>query len=160
MPQTIAMQRGTGTLPASGNTSATLFTQSGGSATRVITNGITFFASGGYSFMHLIVVPLGGSGYIIGRYFAYVASGQFSVSPAGGLNIVGGGPYDVTTQISASAGNVAANYNPAAVSASQGQPSSAPQTFWIGPGDEVKLRANNDGYAQTYSFSFTTITES
>jgi len=40
MPQTIALQRGTTTVTTDGSTQATLFTQSGGIATRVIPNAI------------------------------------------------------------------------------------------------------------------------
>lgn len=163
MAQTIAMQRGSGTLSASGNTSATLFLQSGGTATRVIINGIAWYSAGGYSFMHLIVVPSGGAPYIIGRFFQYASDGQFTVSPYGGLGAVGNasGISDHTIQLYKSGGNnYIANTAPDTVTYSPGQASSAPQNFWIGPGDEVKLRAGNGGYVQTYGYSFTTITES
>ena len=48
MAQTVALQRGTTTVVADGSTFATLFTQSGGTATRVILNSVSFWTSGTY----------------------------------------------------------------------------------------------------------------
>ena len=165
MAQTIAMQRGTGTLSASGNTSATLFVQSGGTATRVILNGIAWYSSTGSNsiYMNLYVDAVNGAGYIIGSFYQYSQAGQFTVSPNGGLGVVGygSGVLDNTTQIySGSASTWPAYTSPTNLSYNIGGRSSVPQTFWIGPGDEVKLRVNNGGYAQSYGYSFTTITES
>jgi hypothetical protein len=162
MAQTIAMQRGTGTLSASGNTSATLFLQSGGTATRVICNGIAWYSNSGYSFMHLFVVPSGGAPYIVGRFFQYASDGQFVAAPNGGLVVVGGGSgaFDGVIQMYRNGNNYIANADPSSVTTNAGGQASMPQNFWIGPGDEVKLRANNGGAAQTFGYSFTTITES
>lgn len=166
MAQTIAMQRGTGTLSASGNTSATLFLQSGGSATRVIVNGIAFFTNSGTGnpmYMSLYVDSSGGPGYIVGKYYQYTASGQFTVSPSNGMGTVGSGPGfgDCSTQLyNGSSTTWPAFASPSNVTAAFGGLSSVMQNFWLGPGDSVVLRANNGGLAQTYGYSFTTITES
>jgi hypothetical protein len=164
MAQTIAMQRGTGSLSASGNTSATLFLQSGGSATRVIVNGIAWYSAGSNSmYMSLYVDSSGGPGYIVGRFYQYSQSGQFTVSPSNGMGTVGwgSGALDCSSQLYTSGGSTwPAFSSPSSVNVNHGGQSSVMQNFWIGPGDSVVLRANNGGTAQSYGFSFTTITES
>lgn len=69
MAQTVALQRGTTTVSGN-NGSATLFTQSGGTATRVILNNLSFYsATPCYSGMYITLglVQSGGQSSIIGQ---------------------------------------------------------------------------------------------
>ena len=73
MAQTIALQRGTTTVAGSGASSVTLFTQSGGTATRVILNQLSFYnstsASNQSSKVIVYLTSSGGQTSVIGFLF-------------------------------------------------------------------------------------------
>jgi hypothetical protein len=189
MAQTVALQRGTGTVGVNG--SATLFTQSGGISTRVILNQLAFYASGGNWLtptMTLVHVVSNGSTNVIGWWKpnSLAGAGQFSPNPNGG------GPTQTSSSFNpnnnyihnttANGGAMVATYG--AYPGSYSQPgmfpyygvyysgtdrgSYAPQNFWIGPSDSLLFRAydnqydqtGNSGLGATYAYHFTTITES
>jgi hypothetical protein len=167
MAQTIAMQRGTGT--TSGSASATLFTQSGGLATRVIVNGIILkVASTGTQYWTTINVVSSGAGsimiaaaswYSAGNQFtplstmanvAYSAGGATGPQPRLNLN------YDNNQVNNQYVGDTSPN-QVGQVNTGIGQGGAIPLNFWIGPGDSILMRNTT---SCTYAFSFTTITES
>jgi hypothetical protein len=186
MAQTVALQRGTGTVGVNG--SATLFTQSGGISTRVILNQLAFYAGGTWASpsMTLVHVVSNGSTNLIGWWRAPSgSSGQLCPNPNGS------GPTQSTmswnsasaTALSASANGGYLTGNSTTYPGSSFQPSIpalytnyysmnygsyAPQNFWIGPSDSLLFRAydytldrdGGGGNGATYAYHFTTITES
>ena len=161
MAQTIAMQRGTGSIAGGSSVTTTLFTQSGGTATRVIFNGLAWYSNSNASMaMSLYVSPSGGAPYLIGYWKQFAQSSQFVPSLNGPFGLVtGSATLPDTFQYYTGAAQYIALVGPDSVSSSTG-PASVAQNFWIGPSDSVILRAGNSGTAQTFGYSFTTITES
>jgi hypothetical protein len=184
MAQTIATQRGTGSGSQSG--SATLFTQSGGNATRVIFN--QFAAYGDYPYRSFVKFTMNhvvsnGSTNILGWYQAQgndgtsfqlcpnpngnnpvgmIGSDAAAMSQNGGL--IGGSNY-------AYPGNSYAVYlkSPYVYAGISSVSSYAPQNFWIGAGDSVVINWAYGSYYSggnafspniIYAYHFTTITES
>jgi hypothetical protein len=189
MAQTVALQRGTGTVGVNG--SATLFTQSGGISTRVILNQLAFYATSGYWLtptMTLVHVVSNGSTNVIGWWKPSGSPGSGQLTP----NPNGSGPTQTTSSLNpnnsyvhnttANGGAMVGTYS--AYPGSYSQPamfayyfyssnndrgSYAPQNFWIGPSDSLLFRAydytydqngGSGGYGATYAYHFTTITES
>jgi hypothetical protein len=186
MAQTVALQRGTTSVTANGTSSVTLFTQSGGTATRVIVNslGMTFSPdpnTGQAVVVTLTVTPSGGQTLILGYLRSTSNNRAIQFTPAGspqnqfyGQPIYAGSPYSLMPNINgnstsgtgASASNaVGMTY----VSNSTGNPQNAiSPNFYIGPSDVVAMK----GYCpytsgksvlsttMSISYSFTTITES
>jgi len=79
MAQTILMRRGTGSI-SGGNGTATLFTQSGGLATRVIFNNIAFYTTNTNTsfYLYVYVTPSGSAPYVIGQLQVTASGAQFS----------------------------------------------------------------------------------
>jgi hypothetical protein len=166
MAQTIAMQRGTSTVAS--NATTTLWTQSGGTATRVIFNGMAFKNSNTnvFSYYFIYVVPSGGAPYVIQRGLTDRAAWQISPS------YDGYGILSNTNQF----GNMAlfrlntASTYPADSTSPNGvlyipdgnnNNTGIPLNFWIGPSDVIKVTyAHDSGNTATFGWSFTTITES
>jgi len=170
MAQTIAMQRGSGSISVgTSSVLVTLFTQSGGTATRVVFNGFSYACSNTNSNVAVLlrVDQSGGGKYVLGKQQMTAAAatfvpmvtnmyqpvyngsalsntaGNFSHN-VGGSDYVGtGSPFDTTIRADIAGGGI-------------------PQNFWIGPSDAVVLNIqNNSGsFTTNYAYSFTTITES
>ena len=171
MAQTIAMQQGTGTV-TSGSTT-TLFTQSGGIATRVIFNFISFYCSANVSSPNLMVqhVSAGGGTGLIG-YLKTDAGGTnaLQLMPAAGgtspAQYVGNSASVVPTMTFpiSSESNYMGSVTPSTFNIRT--PTSAnmgflPSNYWIGPGDAVRLGwTDGGGRSITVAWSMTTITES
>jgi hypothetical protein len=170
MPQTIATQRGTGS--ATRNTSTTLFTQSGGNATRVIFNQLAFYSSGAsgslsYPTISIVHTVSNGSTNIIGWYKGYgsMAGGQICPNPNGtgptqtngtsnsnGGFMVNGNSYNYPGSDSF---YIQGGYTDISIG------SYAPQNFWISSGDSVSLRyQESNPNTLNYAYHFVTITES
>ena len=181
MAQTVATQRGTGS-SASYLGSATLFTQSGGNATRVIFNQFAATTSAGsvsYVYFTLNHIVSNGSSNVIGWYQSSSGSTfnslQLCPNP-NASNPTSTAQFSGTTSYS----NNGILYGTSAAGAYPGDyvvlgfnysnttngniTSYAPQNFWIGSGDSVLIRwywfqgGNYPGV--TYAYHFTTITES
>jgi hypothetical protein len=189
MPQTIALQRGTTTLTGDGTTSVTLFTQSGGIATRVIVNQLSFFFSSALDAnadMRGIVYhqSSGGQGSVLGILkntqgttslkAVQFPVGSFTNNPWTGLSPTAtalpfmGVPYIGSTNatedmLTSPTGSVNNTYS----STSNERGSAITQNFYIGPGDSIRIKFNartnvNDVSTPTtvnIGYSFTTITE-
>jgi hypothetical protein len=177
MAQTIAIQRGTQSL-ASG-TLTTLFTQSGGTATRVIFSQITFASANSvdmyYPSVILIHASSSGPTNVIGLMKANsgsiyslnfmpngnaTAPNQFGYSGTGnaynGAVMLQQGNPNVymgganPTNISYSAATSGSNYC-----------SYMPSNYWIGPSDSIKIKwYDGNGNSCDVGWSMTTITES
>jgi hypothetical protein len=168
MAQTVATVRGSGSSASNGG-NATLFTQSGGNATRVILNQFNFSTpDGGAVYTASIKLnhsPTNGGNNAVGWWVAsssgnYMSSGQLCPNPNGT------GPTECTTF---NPGYVMFPVNAAFVNGgisyytnSYNTYSYAPQNFWIGPGDSVTFSwswaSGTNGI--NYYYHFTTITES
>ena len=189
MAQTVATIRGSGSLPSGGG-AATLFTQSGGSSTRVIFNQLAFYSSNSqyadYTYLNLSHVSSVGGATLIGYYRSMGAGcsgfqlfpNPNSTGPLDFAQVVLGNtynyPYSRNGYISSGASNnqsysgshfnssfnIGSNINGTFSS------SYVPQNFWIGPGDSVSISLVwnyiNAGFypPANYIYHFTTITES
>jgi hypothetical protein len=159
MAQTIALQRGTGTVGGTNN-SSTLFTQSGGISTRVIFNQLALYN------------PYGSNWSYPGAYLVHNVSNGSSNIIAWAINSGGGGfqfyiNSNSTGQIIGNSlnypgSNTETNSWGFNYQANSGSFSGfSPQNFWIGPSDSLAIRFfSNNGYGATYAYHFTTITES
>jgi len=169
MAQTITIQRGTTTVSNGSNT--LLFTQSSGTATRVIMNMVSFYSSGQTSSPTLTVYMASstGGGSIIGYWKTNNNVWQGQLTPAnngygplqyggnsGSLPISGqinanGGPQYLTNELTANVNFVSSSSNF----------SYMPSNFYLGPSDSIRLGwYDNNGNSLTVAYSFTTITES
>jgi hypothetical protein len=189
MPQTIALQRGTTTVTTDSSSVVTLFTQSGGTATRVIVNnlGVYFTTSpnsGNVSIM-LLISQSGGQDMVIGqiispdrtRSYQFLAGSSTNNSFAGvGLSQFNSSNNNVvpnTPIIRSNGSNGVASTGSASIgvvySSLQGtQLAVLNSNFYMGPNDSIKMKM----FAQyqsgksvlsttgNISYSFTTITES
>jgi hypothetical protein len=183
MPQIIALQRGTTTVTANGSSSATLFTQSGGLATRVIVNQLSltydFAADTGTVQVGVYHESFGGQTSLIGLFRRLDASsfravqfpvGAFTNNNWGGTPLPTGADFLATVPVlghtqasgdmfSTSPSNINVGYS----TTSNTRFSVLPSNFYIGPSDSVKIKTNfssSSGTATaTISYSFTTITE-
>jgi hypothetical protein len=176
MAQTVATQRGTGS--ASNNTITTLFTQSGGNATRVIFNQLAFYSNqlaGAFNYPTISIVHTvsNGSTNLIGWWKSgpsTVYGGQICPNPNGTSPMQTNGSASGTS-FASNGGYLANNYTfnyPGSYgyfyifgSADTNYGSYAPQNFWISSGDSVSLRfydSNSNGLI--YAYHFVTITES
>jgi hypothetical protein len=188
MPQTIALQRGTTTVTTNGETQATLFTQSGGIATRVIPNAIGVFFSNPQPQASVLLCGIyctisGGQTLLVGYMHLgsgfYARSFQFPISsipntgPSNGVwnsnnTIVSSTNPTITNNATLGIGDLSItslsiNYplgnNP--------RMAMLPSSFYIGPSDIIRIRVY--GLAQSgksqipttanITYSFTTITE-
>lgn len=184
MPQTIALQRGTTTVSTDNVTSVTLFTQSGGIATRVILNQLGFFFSGSPTagLIHAVVLHTvsGGQTFMLGILRDTDRRRSYQFPPGASSNSAFLGS---ATQTAASTSAVWSNFPIMSGTGSTGVGSSdasgvitdystgtsakysmMPSNFYMGPGDSItmKIFAEVSGGPTTanISYSFTTITES
>ena len=182
MPQTIALQRGTTTVTSNSTSSVTLFTQSGGIATRVILNQLGLFFSNdpddgtSVAVFHNIS---GGQSLLIGfirdsdrRRSTQFIPGATPENPflgtatqvstttavvlASAPNIGGNGATGVG---SSPANGVSIDY----ASNTNSRLSAMPSNFYIGPGDSLSLKVyasrSETPLTASITYSFTTITE-
>ena len=177
MAQTIAIQRGTQTLVS--NTRTTLFTQSGGTATRVIFNQITFASANSvdmyYPAVCLIHASSSGPTNVIGLMKA--ASGSIyslNFMPNGNAtapNQFGysgtGNAYNGAVMLQQSTGNIyMGGANPTyvtytAATSGSNYCSYMPSNYWSGPSDSIKIKwYDGNGNDCSVGWSMTTITES
>jgi hypothetical protein len=184
MAQTIALQRGTTTLTANGTDSVTLFTQSGGTATRVILNqlGASLSNVPNNAYMTLIHQVSGGQTFVLGilkygssgaRSFQF-APGASSANPFAAIPMLtstsNSGGRAPTPIIHSDGSDGVANIAPNIVSvtwptgAAEDRYGMLCSNFYMGPSDSLRIRCKADlgeGYpTATISYSFTTITES
>lgn len=183
MAQTIAAQRGTTTVTTNGQTSATLFTQSTGTATRVILNSVSFkVPNGGTGPKMSLCVDLNNTGNE--TCVAFIA-GCNTGSAIQGLTMFPNSsiaPIQTTTtsaatyadrwvlgmQDNANFGTKITNVysglgpNGSAQSANNISVDLVPSQFWMNSGDVLKIRVFHAGSSETatITYSFTTITES
>jgi hypothetical protein len=187
MAQTIAMQRGTVSITANGTTATTLFTQSGGAATRVITGGMTgswsTLVSSSTSFSFILTVTPSGASYdnTIGYMQGYTSGGNLytfsllpeagatgsqatnsynvAINPSSTLTTSYGGPFSDNIAYN----NIYLNTSPAGASFNNNYLTynAFPKQFWIGPSDVVRVKAFNYSGGTLYlTYSFVTVTES
>jgi len=186
MAQTIAAQRGTTTNASDGFTKTTLFTQSTGTATRVILNGVSAQSAGGTSatFRISLVINVNGSGSFIPVAIKGNGSAGRSVY---GLSMMPDSRNEAMTSVGGSAGSFYPNrWIPATVSqpvyfgteiqnnrwewfGPNGSYSTAvnegidyvPSQFWMNSGDTLSIITfNTNSRSADVVYSFTTITES
>lgn len=184
MAQTIAMQRGTTTVSATGISEVTLFTQSGGIATRVILNqlGASISEVPNHAYMTLIHQVSGGQAFVLG-ILKYATSGPRSFQFAPGVSSAN--PFAAVPMLNSTSNSLGRSSNPVIHSdGSNGVANITPSSvnvswpdgstdtrysmlcsnFYMGPGDSLLVRCRadiNSGTATaTISYSFTTITES
>lgn len=184
MAQTIALQRGSTSITWNGTTAYTLFTQSGGTATRVIIGGVSAYSTNNGSInMAMFVKQSGTSNYLtIGYKGVGTASSSNSLDFYGGSAITPLPAQPASTNNSAGGTPILVNSNGGffgagdisntAVQAINSQFSNSnsffqfevcPQQFWIGPGDSVVMKFFNYSSAAAtgiVAYTFTTITES
>lgn len=186
MAQTIALQRGTTSVSADNTSSVTLFTQSGGTATRVIINSLvmTFSPTPNSSTTQSVgfyVTSSGGKTSVIGLIKASANNIAMQFTPAGSPNnqflaipLSAGNPYSAMAHItsnstSGTGGGGASTININNTQNSTGLPQNmVSPNFYIGPSDIVLLKANvlyssgkgTSPCTMSISYSFTTITES
>jgi hypothetical protein len=183
MAQTIALQRGTTTVTGNGTTEVTLFTQSGGTATRVILNqlGASISEVPSNAYMTLIHQVSGGHTFVLG-ILKYPASGARSFQfPSGASSDQAFSGNSVLSSTSASklissmpviysdGTSGVANVSPNSIgiewatSANDTRMAMLCSNFYMGPSDSLRIRCRADGAGTTtatISYSFTTITES
>jgi hypothetical protein len=182
MPQTVALQRGTSSITLDGTTKYTMFTQSGGIATRVIINAVSFYADSVRSGMMggIFVNKSGGGTFTIALLIMSnnVSQANLDFRP-GNMNNLGGATNGTGTQFSGITvvqGTTSGNYyadtlisnfglsggpNASTGFGSQSNYEFTPTQFWIGPSDVVVFKArNNSADSGQVAWSFTTITES
>jgi hypothetical protein len=181
MPQTVAMQRGTVSGSASGGW-ITLFTQSGGIATRVIPVNFTHWfsqsANNNTAYFQLAIASSTGGGQIISSMNS-TSSGnmnsfQITCTTNNAQDIVSVGTTAASKSIRWIGGGAGASPYNASISAVQNQYGSTGQSanaigqFFMGPGDSLQYRVTGvfnqgKGTATCTSnahYSFVTVTES
>lgn len=160
MAQTVAIQRGTGSF--TGNSSVTLFTQSGGLATRVISCSFTYYSTASTNkYISLAVSASGGPIYPVGYMFTQNASGALmpSLNPFDPSNNSTNPALRVTLSTSSTSAYPAAD--PAGISvATATSGGQMYQNFWMGPSDVLRIYHNVAASTVTYGYQFVTVTES
>jgi hypothetical protein len=170
MAQTIAMSRGTTSVGQ--NSLTTLYTNSGGTASRVIINMVSLNANGiSTPSVNLVYTSTSGGNSVIGylKYNTSVTSFQFApanngVGPAQfGYNASSTAPISgiiSANQAAIYTGSVApSNLN--INGGSDVRQSYCPSNIWMGPSDTISVIANdNNSVTFNLAYSFTIITES
>jgi len=185
MAQTIALQRGTVSTNLNGNTSTTLFTQSGGTATRVIIGGVGMYTNTSTGSLAMqLVVGLSGSTtntIVIAFKGSSTALNTYSMDFIPGL-MPTSGAMRPSTNSTPSGTSILSNNSANVFSGSQSLDGAyitgadtatnfgnntfnyeyCPAQFWMGPSDTLFFRGRNSNGAYTgnVAYSFTTITES
>lgn len=166
MAQTISVVKGTTTCADS--SSVTLYTNSGGIASRVIPNMISWYANsnGIAGSGNLNFFSSAGGSCVIGYYKGPYGSGQGQFMPAnngvGPLQYGGNSSY-VSVNGAIAAGGAVGTYI-GAWPANYAQPSGSamsylPSNFWMSPSDYLTF-SWQAGTSVTIAYSFTIITES
>lgn len=184
MPQTIALQRGTTTVTANSTSAVTLFTQSGGLATRVIVNQLAVSFSDLVDETQTTVgvyhESSGGQTSLIGLFRRTDATSIRALQfPVGAFtnNNWGGTPFPSSSEYSnqlpiifqgSTAGDMFSS-NPNSIQAVYSNPTHLrfavlPSNFYIGPNDSIRIKirgfnTSSGATTATISYSFTTITE-
>lgn len=184
MAQTIAVQRGTTTVTGNGTTKVTLFTQSSGTATRVILCGVSANTAAGTGInfslgLHLNVssggnyLPIaivkgiqsgarytamfpGGTSTSQGEMWGGATSGEGLIPGSSTYMSTtdGGLPADLNSGTMHLTGNVAYQYIYTALNY-------VPTQFWMANGDSLAVsHYNSSGNTATIIYHFVTITES
>ena len=170
MPQTVAMVRGTTVIAP--YTPTTIYTQSGGIATRVIINMIAAYGTSGLSspYFDLYYTSSSGGNSVIGYFKSNASMTSIQLMPAnnGFGPIQVGGNSGSVPMTGAGGGNVGTVY-PGTISpfswnvyhGSDNRMSYCPSNLWMGPSDTLGIACvdNNSANFQ-FAWSFTTITES
>jgi len=184
MAQTIVLQRGTTTVTSNGSSSTTLFTQTGGTATRVIKSqvGVYFSTQPNSSVVYIAVYHnvSGGQGFLIGwinganiRAKAYqfvpgaATEDQFRLAPVTTTNLGPASPLirSNTDGIGAAgASNISFDFS----SSSQQYVNNFTPNFYMGPDDSISMKVfasvvvgkSSSNPTANISYSFVTITES
>lgn len=177
MAQTVAVQRGATTVSADGTSKVTLFTQSSGTATRVILNSLSVsFASSSSNAAAMLFINISGSGNYVPvairrhneyatRYLAFMPSDSAVGSSLSATQ---------TTQLpqGVSLGSTGANGWPSSgvydvVAAVYGTARSSlplnivPANFWMANGDSLTMSTYLDATGTaTILYHFVTVTES
>ena len=169
MPQTIAIQRGTVTL-TSGNTPTTVYTQSGGLATRIIFNFVALQSAGTFSnpALNIVHVSSAGGAALIGNWRIQSGWGNGFVTANQGAFALGQQPTPGAF-LQGGFGSGGTNFYTAEQNALNVQiqspvnferSSCLPQNSWIGPSDTIKIAwQDGGGNSVTAAWSFVTITE-
>ena len=186
MAQTVAAQRGTTTVTTNGQTATTIFTQSSGTATRVILNSISWRSlNGGISNRMALTVDVNNSGNETCVAFIHTAdcgsAGQgLTMFPNSSLFPISSTTTSAATYADGWIINAKDNYylgtkinsnNMYFLSGPNGSGQSnaysfnfnfVPSQFWMNSGDVLKLRVFHGGTSETANvvYSFTTVTES
>ena len=181
MAQTIGMSRGNSSVYGNGSSLTQFYTQSGGSATRVIINALAGWGQQtAYNYpgtLALVYSPSGGSPVIVGwatrnGYAGHVQFLSAGAGPSGALagNASGTVPIQgviAGTGSSAPGNNALGNYT--YFTWGSNNYSWHPQNLWMGPGDSLGMKAYWSAYAGKYgsqpvtvsfTWSLTIITES
>jgi hypothetical protein len=178
MPQTIALQRGTTTVAGNDTTYVTLFTQSGGIATRVIVNQLgIFFSSAPNTPIRINVLhdSSGGQSTLLGslRDVGQRRSVQFTPAAndpfAGNVGQTSTSGFKQRPRHPIVGSNGASGVGSANTGSTQIEYyettdanfyySILPSNFYMGPGDSLRMIVEG-GSTANISYSFTTITES
>lgn len=181
MAQTIGMSRGNSSVYGNGSSLTPFYTQSGGSATRVIVNALAGWGQQTqYNYpgtLALVYTPSGGSAVILGwaTRYGYAGNVQFMSAgsgPSGGIS--GNSSSNSPLQgVIAGGGNSAPGNSVIGSNTSFNWGSSSfswhPQNLWMGPGDSLGMKAywyagggkwGGNPVTVSFTWSLTTITES
>lgn len=172
MAKTIAMQRGTASI--SSTSPVTLFTQSGGYATKVICNQLVFYAASGnlyYPVVELALYSASGPRTSLGIiYTSSSSTGAIQFLPHAGQHNAAHpiGQYNqqygtVNTSVGNATSGTSTGTSPNPGYYQAGSLSimiNVPTEFYIGPSDSLVAKYQNDnGSNIQVGWSFTTITE-
>lgn len=185
MAQTIALQRGSAAITWNGTSLTTLFTQSGGTATRVCIGGVSAYSSVAAPLaMGIFVKQSAVSVYTMIAFKTINSAVQsYSLDFFGGSSITTAGAQLSATNNTVSSQNIIGNTATVDYTAmsnfsgieqaggsvgiflggTQSNFEVCPQQFWIGAGDSVVMKFynfNNTAATGNVGYSFTTITES
>jgi hypothetical protein len=189
MAQTVALQRGSTTVSGDGNAYANLFTQSSGTATRVIINGVACYSNtADYQiFAGLLVKSAGSSTNVLtiglksfgGASLAAFDFGSYDSNESNftGYSTTSTIPFSNKVNMGWATGGVGTSFGgvpytaggvtvigggtSSAINSNQATYFSVPRDFWIGPSDVVSVKIFGGNIRSwTVAYSFTTITES
>ena len=185
MAQTIALQRGSAAITWNATSLTTLFTQSGGTATRVCIGGVSAYTSVASPLtMGIFVKQSAVAVYTMVAYKSIASTVQaYSLDFFGGSQINANGAQRAATNATNSGSSVLGNTLTADYTAlcsfagieqagadnavfpggTQSNFEVCPEQFWIGAGDSVVMKFlnfNNTAATGNVGYSFITITES
>jgi hypothetical protein len=184
MAQTIAVQRGTATVNTDGGAKVTLFTQSSGTATRVIVGGMTGnFPLNNSSTRYMVFINVNGSGNYIPvivrahgnssiKYITTFPNSESAIGPSLSGKISDGTGQSAGVSIGSTLNNGWGNSMGVSTSGQVFQQgltfnqmalNISPGNFWMANGDSLVLSAYQDagdGYTTSINYHFITVTES